>query len=152
LYTFRAMSSRTPVCSVFHKAIELIGGRWTGAVISVLLKDRARFAELRAAIPDITDRMLTDRLHSLEHEGIVERDVVAVTPVRVEYALTEKGRALAHAIEAIGDWAHTWSAVQPPAGETESKRVGAKKKLPPKKGAIGSRKTPDRAGLNRRVR
>src|SRR5207249_7103747 len=86
----------------------LIGRRWTGAIIFVLLKSRCRFATLRNAIPEITDRMLSERLQELEQEEIVERTVVPETPVRVEYALTKKGRALAAAIDAIADWAHKW--------------------------------------------
>src|SRR5882672_5722004 len=101
--------SRTPeLCSRFHRASELIGRRWTGAIIFVLMKSRCRFATLRDAIPDITDRMLSERLEELEEEGIVERTVVPDTPVRVEYALTKKGRELATAIKAITDWAHDW--------------------------------------------
>src|SRR3981081_2073091 len=96
------------LCSRFHRASELIGRRWTGAIIFVLLKARCRFATLREAIPDITDRMLSERLQELEQEGIVERTVVPDTPVRVEYALTRKGRELATAIKAITDWAHDW--------------------------------------------
>jgi DNA-binding HxlR family transcriptional regulator len=86
----------------------LIGRRWTGAIIFVLLRSRSRFADLREAIPDITDRMLSDRLRELEQEGVVERTVVPEIPVRVEYALTKKGRALASAFQAIGEWAHKW--------------------------------------------
>jgi DNA-binding HxlR family transcriptional regulator len=96
------------LCARFHRASELIGRRWTGAIIFVLLKSRCRFATLRAAIPDITDRMLSERLQELEQEGIVERTVVPETPVRVEYSLTKKGRALAAAIDAIADWAHRY--------------------------------------------
>lgn len=96
------------LCSRFHRASELIGRRWTGAIIFVLLKARCRFATLRAAIPDITDRMLSERLQELEEEGIVERTVVPETPVRVEYALTRKGRGLATAIDAIATWAEHW--------------------------------------------
>ena len=66
----------------------------TGAIIFVLLRSRCRFATLRAAIPDITDRMLCDRLQEFEQEGIVERTVIPETPVRVEYSLTRKGREL----------------------------------------------------------
>src|SRR6266567_2518214 len=91
------------LCANFHRASELIGRRWTGAIIFVLLKSRCRFAALREAIPDITDRMLSERLQELEEEEIVERTVVPETPVRVEYALTKKGRALAGPIEAITD-------------------------------------------------
>ena len=103
------MSPAKPVCPVLHRAIELIGSRWTGAIICVLIRDRARFAELRAAIPEISDRMLADRLHALEAEAIVVRTVVPASPVRVEYELTKKGRGLAKALDAIGKWAHRWS-------------------------------------------
>ena len=97
----------------------MIGRRWTGAIIFVLLKSRCRFATLRDAIPDITDRMLSDRLQVLEEEGIVERTVVPETPVRVEYALTKKGRELASAINAITDWAHKWITLDAPARRGE---------------------------------
>lgn len=97
------------VCPQFHAAIELIGRRWTGAIIYLLLKSRCRYAELRDAIPDITDRMLSERLQELEQEGVVERNVIPETPVRVEYSLTKKGRALAGVIDAVGEWAHKWS-------------------------------------------
>ena len=103
------------LCARFHRASELIGRRWTGAIIFVLMRARCRFAVLSAAIPEITDRMLSDRLQELEQEGIVERTVVPATPVRVEYALTKKGRALAAAIDAITDWAHKWVPAEPPA-------------------------------------
>jgi DNA-binding HxlR family transcriptional regulator len=96
------------LCPRYHRAIELVGRRWTGAIIYVLLRARCRFATLRAAIPDITDRMLSDRLQELEQEGVVERIVVPETPVRVEYALTKKGRALADAIDAVAQWAERW--------------------------------------------
>src|SRR5881392_4344430 len=101
--------SHTPIlCARFHRASELIGRHWTGAIIFVLIKTRCRFAMLRDAIPDITDRMLSERLQELEEEGIVERTVVPEIPVRVEYALTKKGRELASVVEAITDWAHDW--------------------------------------------
>src|SRR4051794_39677499 len=106
------------LCTPFHHAIELIGRRWTGAIISLLLQSRCRFATLRDAIPEITDRMLSERLQELESEGIVERTVIPETPVRVEYSLTRKGRALAAAVEAISDWAHKWGA---PPVEAKSK-------------------------------
>jgi DNA-binding HxlR family transcriptional regulator len=102
------------LCAQFHRASELIGRRWTGAIIFVLLKSRRRFAELGAAIPEITDRMLSDRLQELEAEGIIERTVVPDSPVRVEYALTRKGRGLATAIDAITDWAHKWMPLEAP--------------------------------------
>ena len=109
------------LCTSFHHAIELVGRRWTGAIVYVLLKARCRFATLRDAIPDITDRMLSDRLRELEAEGIVERTVVPETPVRVEYSLTKKGRALAEAFEAIAAWAHTWA--QAPGPEPHARKA-----------------------------
>src|ERR1700756_1215517 len=96
------------LCLQFHKAIELIGRKWTGAIVFLLLKGPSRFTTLREAIPDITDRMLSERLQELEREGIVLRTVLPETPVRVEYALTKKGRGLASVIDAMADWAHKW--------------------------------------------
>ena len=105
--------AKPSVCNLFHQASELIGRRWTGAIIYVLLRDRCRFADLRAGIPGITDRMLSERLSELEEEGIVERLVIPETPVRVEYSLSPKGRALAKPVDAIGHWAHDWLADKP---------------------------------------
>ena len=103
------------LCPRFHRASELIGRRWTGAIIYVLLRSRCRFATLRDAIPQITDRMLSERLQELEQEGIVERTVVPDTPVRVEYDLTRKGRALVAAMDAIAAWAEKWVEADPAA-------------------------------------
>ena len=102
------MGHKPQLCARYHRAVELIGGRWTGAVIQLLLNGRMRFAQLRDAIPEISDRMLSERLRELETEGIVDRIVIPETPVRVEYALTEKGRALEHALAALGKWAERW--------------------------------------------
>jgi DNA-binding HxlR family transcriptional regulator len=88
--------------------VELIGGRWTGAIIQTLLQGTTRYALIKAAIPDITDRMLSERLRSLETEGVVTRRVVPESPVRVEYELTEKGRSLKRSLEEIGSWAERW--------------------------------------------
>src|SRR3954468_14122802 len=114
------------LCARFHQASELIGRRWTGAIIYVLMGARCRFATLRSAIPDITDRMLSERLQELEQEGIVERTVVPDIPVRVEYALTKKGRALTSAMDAIGKWAETWIELPASAAKRErkSRRAG----------------------------
>lgn len=111
---------RPELCTRFHRASELIGRRWTGAILFLLLDSRCRFATLRHAIPDVTDRMLSDRLRELEAEGIVERTVVPDTPVRVEYSLTKKGRALAPAVAAISEWADRWSGA-------ESRTAGARR-------------------------
>lgn len=95
-------------CPRFQTAVELMGRRWTGAVLRMLVGGPMRYAELAGSIPDISDRMLAERLKELEAEGIVLRRVVPDTPVRVEYELTEKGRDLETAIAAIGAWAERW--------------------------------------------
>ena len=103
------MGVQHALCARFHTAVELIGRRWSGAVIQILLLDGpTRYGELRAAIPDISDRMLSERLRELEEEGVIRRTVIPETPVRVEYELTDKGRALGPALAAIGQWAEQW--------------------------------------------
>ncbi len=95
-------------CPRYLHAVELVGRRWTGVILRALLPGPARFHQIREAIPDISDRMLSERLRELEAEGIVTRTVIPESPVRVEYALTEKGRALENAIVAIAQWAEQW--------------------------------------------
>jgi DNA-binding HxlR family transcriptional regulator len=115
------------LCPRFHRAVELIGRRWNGAIVFVLLQDSARFCELRAAIPGITDRMLTERLQALEHEGIVSRTVLAETPVRIDYALTKKGRALGEAFKTISSWGEKWLPPEPTAPRTKGEaRAGGR--------------------------
>src|SRR5919204_6501425 len=96
------------VCETFHGAVELIGRRWSGVIIQALLSGATRFSEVRDAIPDLSDKMLSDRLKELETEGIVERIVIPETPVRTEYRLTPKGRDLMGVMRTIGEWAHRW--------------------------------------------
>ena len=98
----------TAFCPRFHHAVELIGRRWTGAIIRAMLSGVCRFSDLTQAVPGLSDRMLSERLKELEAEGIVERTVFAETPVRIEYQITEKGRALSVVVESIGEWAEHW--------------------------------------------
>ena len=102
------MSYNSHFCPDFHRAVELIGQRWSGAIVREMLSGASRFSELRNAIPEISDRMLCARLRGLEAEGIVKRRVYDETPVRVEYQLTDKGRALEKVFAAIGAWADHW--------------------------------------------
>ncbi len=124
------MGLKPHLCARFHRAVELIGGRWTGAVIQLLLNGRLRFAELRASIPDISDRMLSERLRELEAEGIVDRLVIPETPVRVEYQLTEKGRALEQSLCAVGKWAERWVTDPPPEAATADPTPAARQSGP----------------------
>lgn len=95
-------------CALYHHAVELVGRRWTGTIIRALLAGPLRFNEICAAIPDLSDRMLSERLRELETEGVVSRTVVPETPVRVEYSLTKKGRALESALGNLAKWAEEW--------------------------------------------
>ncbi len=101
------------MCPRFEAAVGLIGKRWTGLIIEVLLARPTRFSEIAQAIPNVSDRMLAERLKELEAEGIVDRRVYPESPVRVEYALTDKGRDLAPVMSALHDWANHWILAQP---------------------------------------
>jgi DNA-binding HxlR family transcriptional regulator len=99
---------RIACCSLYHQAIELIGKRWTGAILLVLMDGPLHFSEIRDLVPDISDRLLSERLKELESEKIVERRVIDGAPVRVEYSLTEKGAALEPVVRSLKAWAHDW--------------------------------------------
>jgi DNA-binding HxlR family transcriptional regulator len=124
------------VCSRFHRAIELIGSRWTGAILQTLLQGKTRYAVIKAAIPDITDRMLSERLRSLEGEDLVSRQVVPESPVRVEYELTAKGRELQDALREIGNWAERWIPLEEAEGAVHRKTE--KPHRPRRSGKAGS--------------
>ena len=96
------------VCPHFHAAIELIGKRWTGAIVSALTDGPKRFAELGKAVPGLSDRLLSQRLRELEQEGLVGREVEPGSPVRVTYSLTEAGAELRPAISELKSWARRW--------------------------------------------
>lgn len=96
------------LCETFHEAVELIGRRWTGAIVAMMLQGAGRFCELRQAIPGISDRLLSERLRELEDEGILLREVGEGHPPTVSYTLSEKGRSLQSVFEGISTWAHDW--------------------------------------------
>jgi DNA-binding HxlR family transcriptional regulator len=98
----------TALCPRFHKAIELVGSRWTGAILQMLMSGPTRFSTLRESVGDISDRMLSERLQELEREGLVSRNVLPDPPIRVEYELTTKGRELQSSLVAVSRWAEKW--------------------------------------------
>ena len=100
--------ANAPMCPRYERAIQLLGKRWTGLLLDALLRGPQRFCELTSAVEGLSDRVLSDRLRELEVEGIVERIVYPHIPVRVEYQLTEKGKALAPVVDAIHTWAEEW--------------------------------------------
>ena len=110
-------------CPRYHHAVELIGRRWSGAIIRAMLGGVTRFSELAQIVPGLSDRMLSERLKELDAEGIVERRVFAETPVRIEYSITEKGRALAAVVESIDTWAQTWLPADVPCAVEEREQA-----------------------------
>lgn len=99
----------TVVCPRLHEAVELIGRRWTGAIVAALIERPMFFRELLAAVPGISDRLLSQRLRELEAERLVERVVHEGPPARVSYQLTEVGRGLEPAISELEVWAQGWT-------------------------------------------
>ena len=95
-------------CPRFHTAVELVGKRWSGAILRAMLAGLVRFFDLAGVVPGLSDRLLSERLRELEAAGLIVREVYPETPVRIEYHLTDKGRAIEPAIEALAAWAEEW--------------------------------------------
>lgn len=109
-----------PQCPTYNRAAEIIGSRWAGAVVRAMLSGATRFSEIRDYINEITDRVLSKRLKDLESQGIITRHVFNDTPVRIEYHLTDKGRALAKVVDAMTEWADDW--MVPGAAQADGKQ------------------------------
>ncbi|MFZ5814246.1 MAG: winged helix-turn-helix transcriptional regulator [Bacillota bacterium] len=96
------------MCPRYEYAAGLLGKKWTGLILRILMGGPRRFSDFRLQVPDLSDRLLSERLKELEEAGIVQRVVHDHRPVLIEYTLTEKGRALRPVVEAIGEWAESW--------------------------------------------
>ncbi|MGZ9586108.1 winged helix-turn-helix transcriptional regulator [Paenibacillus marinisediminis] len=96
------------LCPRFEAAFCILGKRWNGLLIMGLLSGPKRFKDISSLIPSMSDKMLSERMKDLECAGIVQRNVYPETPVRIEYALTEKGLALMPVMQSISTWAETW--------------------------------------------
>jgi DNA-binding HxlR family transcriptional regulator len=96
------------MCPRYEKAIDVLGKKWTGLIIRILMGGKKRFGEFHAQMPDVSDRLLSERLKTLEDEGVIIRRVFDTKPVRVEYELTAKGRALEPVVTAIQAWGEHW--------------------------------------------
>ena len=110
----------SPYCETYSRAFETIGRRWTGAILRAMITGRCRFSELVAAIPGLSDRLLSERLRELEAIGVIERTVTPSKPVLIEYHLTEMGQALSPIVDSIDCWATTWLT---PAAEAASTSI-----------------------------
>jgi DNA-binding HxlR family transcriptional regulator len=95
-------------CPLYHEAVELVGRRWTGAILRVLMEGALRFSEIAQAVPELSDRLLSERMKELERRGIVERRVISGPPLRVEYSLSEMGHELEPALAELQRWANRW--------------------------------------------
>ena len=102
----RPHSSR--MCQQFQSAVDLMAKRWSPLIVQLLLKGPHRYSELLAELEVVTEGMLSQRLKELEQAGVLERRVIDEQPVRVEYHLTEKGRALSRVIGGLERWAEEW--------------------------------------------
>lgn len=96
------------LCPKFEAAFELLGKRWNGLIIRVLLNGPCRFKDISEMIPGMSDRMLSERFKEMEAVGILVRRVYPETPVRIEYELTEKGKALKPVMDELQKWAEAW--------------------------------------------
>jgi DNA-binding HxlR family transcriptional regulator len=106
-------------CPLYHEAVELVGRRWTGAILRVLMDGPMRFSEVAQAVPELSDRLLSERMKELEARGIVERTVHAGPPLRVEYELSRMGRELEPALSELHRWANRWLRHKRPAPQPE---------------------------------
>src|SRR5947199_10790848 len=95
-------------CPLYHEAVELVGRRWTGAILRVLMDGPLRFSEIAQAVPELSDRLLSERMKELESRGMVERSVIPGPPLRVEYELSRMGRELEPALSELQQWANRW--------------------------------------------
>jgi DNA-binding HxlR family transcriptional regulator len=96
-------------CPYYHEAVELIGRRWTGAIVAVLLDGGPmRFSEIASAVPELSDRLLSERMKELEARGVVLRRAEAGPPIKVHYELTDMGRSLQPALSELKLWAQRW--------------------------------------------
>jgi DNA-binding HxlR family transcriptional regulator len=95
-------------CPLYHEAVELVGRRWTGAILRVLMDGPLRFSEVAQTIPELSDRLLSERMKELESRGLVERTVIPGPPLRVRYELSEMGHELEPALAEIEIWAQRW--------------------------------------------
>jgi DNA-binding HxlR family transcriptional regulator len=101
------------ICPKYEAALGILAKKWTGLILRVLIEEKRRFRDIREQIPQMSERMLAERLKELEACGLIHRHVYPETPVRIEYKLTEKGTGLAPVLESIEVWAEKWIQIKP---------------------------------------
>jgi DNA-binding HxlR family transcriptional regulator len=113
-------TQRGSCCPLYHEAVELVGRRWTGAILRVLMDGPMRFSEIAQSVPELSDRLLSERMKELEARGMVERTVHPGPPVRVEYSLSTMGRELEPALSELQRWAKRWLGRRSPVSSTRT--------------------------------
>jgi DNA-binding HxlR family transcriptional regulator len=103
----------------------LLGKRWSGVILGLLLQGPARFAVLARTIPGISERMLSDRLNELSRAGLIDRTVLDGPPLGVRYQLTESGRAIGPGLLRLGEWAERYLAPAARPRSRQASRVGS---------------------------
>jgi len=104
------------------RVFALLGKRWSGVILGLLLQGPARFAVLARTIPGISERMLSGRLNELTEAGLIDRKVIDGPPLGVVYQLTESGRAIGPGLLKLGEWAERYMAPAPERGSTKRRR------------------------------
>jgi DNA-binding HxlR family transcriptional regulator len=95
-------------CRRFLSSVELVGKRWSSGVLLAIARGATRFSEITAVVPGLSDRLLAQRLKELEAVGLLEREVIASTPVQVRYSLTEAGADLLESLQPLAAWGQRW--------------------------------------------
>ncbi|MCZ1264533.1 MULTISPECIES: helix-turn-helix domain-containing protein [Paenibacillus] len=96
------------ICEKVEQSYQIIGRKWVALIIHTLMEEPKRFSEIHAYIPDLSKRVLNERMKELEEEGLVVRHVVTERPVRTEYMLSRKGTELGRALSSVERWADKW--------------------------------------------
>ncbi|MCO7127092.1 helix-turn-helix transcriptional regulator [Sporolactobacillus shoreicorticis] len=102
------MQRAVSVCPKLEKAFQILGKKWNGLIIEVLLVGETHFSTISGSIPELSDRMLSARLRELEEMGIIERIVDTGYPIQVTYRLTEMGKGFKPILDEVHNWANKW--------------------------------------------
>ncbi|TXL83789.1 helix-turn-helix domain-containing protein [Streptomyces sp. IB2014 016-6] len=92
------------VCRSFQRSVEIVGKKWTAAVLMAAMRGDRRFVDYRARITGISNQMLSQRLRELEGHQLIERIVVPTTPVQITYRPTEQGASLMRVLHPLIEW------------------------------------------------
>jgi DNA-binding HxlR family transcriptional regulator len=111
-------------CRRFTGSLELIGKRWSSGILLAIARGAARFSEIIASVPGLSDRLLAQRLKELESERLVVREVIATTPVQVYYRLSERGADLMRSLQPLVDYGQRWDAAEEGAGSGTDRTAG----------------------------